>query len=136
VWEAQGGSATIKSYKKGIPETHKDFFLLAVPYHIEKNNLFVHGGFDVYHGKKVQETPVEFLTWDRSIINCASNEKIPGFSTVFIGHTTTQIFGETQPVKLNNLWMMDCGAGWDGRLCLMNIKTGQYWLSKKQSPNQ
>ncbi len=29
---------------------------------------------------------------------------------------------------------MDCGAGWSGKLAIMDIDTEEYWLSKKQKP--
>lgn len=134
-WISQGGAATIKSYMGGVPQEHKDFFKFAVYYFIEDDMLFVHGGFDVWGGKTVQETPKQTLLWDRDIIEFArKGNQIPGFKTVFIGHTTTQKFGVTTPLKFNNLYMLDCGAGYNGRLCLMNIDTKKYYLSKLQIP--
>jgi len=133
IWTTQGGAATIRSYKDGIPESHKKFFEEAVDYYIEDGDkLFVHGGFDVWHNKKVEETPRHFLVWDRTIIDFArKGNTIPGFKEVYIGHTTTQLYGgTTEPIKFNNLYLLDCGAGYNGRLCLMNIDTKKHYLSK------
>jgi predicted MPP superfamily phosphohydrolase len=54
-WLSQGGLATVQSYKSGIPDSHKTFFDSAVPYYIQDNMLFVHGGFDVWQKKTVEE---------------------------------------------------------------------------------
>jgi len=136
-WLEQGGAATVRSYKDGIPQSHKDFFETGVYYHIEGGDkLFVHGGFDVWNNKTVQETPPNILIWDRDIINFVKSGKmIPGFKEVFIGHTTTQMYGGAmEPIKYNNLYLLDCGAGWSGKLCIMNVDTKEFWLSKKQIP--
>ena len=135
IWTSQGGKATIKSYAKGVPEAHKQFFLNSVYYFIDdKNRLFVHGGFDVWNNKTVQETPPILLMWDRDIIDYVKSGKtIPGFKEVFIGHTTTQMYGGVmRPIKYNNLYLLDCGAGWSGKLCIMNVDTKEFWLSKQQ----
>lgn len=135
-WLSQGGLATVQSYKSGIPDSHKAFFDSAIPYYIQDNMLFVHGGFDVWQKKTVEETPINHLIWDRDIINFVQKgNTIPGFKYVFIGHTTTQMHGGvTEPIKFNNLYMLDCGAGWNGKLCIMNIDTKKYWVSKLQKP--
>jgi len=133
-WLEQGGAATVKSYKSGIPQSHKDFFETGVYYYIEDDKLFVHGGFDVWNNKTVQATPPNILIWDRDIINFVKSGKtIPGFKEVFIGHTTTQMYGGVmEPIKYNNLYLLDCGAGWNGKLCIMNVDTKESWLSKQQ----
>jgi hypothetical protein len=41
------------------------------------------------------------------------------------------ISNELKPLKFGNLWMLDVGAGWDGKLCLMDIDSERYWLSAK-----
>jgi len=134
VWISQGGKNTIESYKKNslqIPVTHQDFFNRGVYYYEQDNMLFVHGGInpDLPIEKQEQHT----LLWDRSIINYARNNRIGNWDKVFIGHTSTQnVSGDTDPIRLNNLYMTDCGAGWDGRLCLTNIHTGDSWLSELQ----
>jgi serine/threonine protein phosphatase 1 len=136
IWTSQGGAATIKSYNDGIPESHKKFFEEGIYYHIEDGDkLFVHGGFDVWHNKKVQETSEHILVWDRDIIEFVrKGNTIPNFKEVYIGHTTTQLYGPTEPIKFNNLYLLDCGAGYNGRLCLMNIDTKKHYLSKIQVP--
>jgi serine/threonine protein phosphatase 1 len=108
-------------------------------YYVENDMLFVHGGIDP--SKPLHLQSKETLIWDRSIISYAQKQPIPGFKKVFIGHTTTTSFGDDPkikdcmvPLKFNNLIMLDCGAGWRGRLAIMDIDTEEYWVSEIQHP--
>jgi len=155
IWLAQGGINTIHSYKgrvlpedhvsgriyvvmqnARIPKTHKEFFDKARPYYVEDNMLFVHGGFDARHGKTIQDSNIELLTWDRDLIEYArEGNKIPGYDTIFVGHTTTQSYSwDETPIRFQNLIMMDCGAGWTGKLAIMDIHSKEYWTSETQKP--
>jgi len=152
IWLQQGGANTLRSYgasvKEGkrydneswvstvdmnVPVTHQDFFNHAKDYHIEDNMLFVHGGFDIQKG--VENTDKHTLIWDRELIKIAqSGIQIPLYDKVFVGHTTTETYGGLQPIRFSNLLMIDTGAGWAGKLCIMDILTEKYWLSKKLKP--
>jgi len=49
---------------------------------------------------------------------------------VFVGHTTTQKpYPDMKPVHASNVWNLDQGAGWSGKLTLMNIDTKEYFQS-------
>ena len=137
IWLSQGGLATKKSYSKSgnfhMPVTHQDFFNHAVPYYILDEMIFVHGGFNpkIPIGKQKPE----FLMWDRDLIKYAREHVVPNYDKVFVGHTHTSYINKKDlPVKRNNLWALDTGAGWSGRLTIMNIDTEQYWQSDKQKP--
>ena len=139
IWLAQGGKNTIDSYTRAgfdrmsVPVTHQDFFNRGKYYYIEDEMLFVHGGFDINKGLK--NTSRFKLMWDRTLIEYASMFEVPGFKKVFVGHSTTQTYAnKSKPLKFSNLWMLDCGAGWSGKLAIMDIDTEKYWLSKKQRP--
>lgn len=138
IWTQQGGKNTLASYKKHIPleRAHQEFFNTAVPYYIQDNMLFVHGGFDARHGKTVEDANIELLTWDRDLIVYArEGNRIPGWDWIFVGHTTTEMYSwDLEPIRFQNLYMIDCGAGWTGKLCIMDIHTKEYWLSKQQNP--
>lgn len=155
IWIHQGGANTVWSYNKRIkphtlergavvddthedlsdtiiPVTHQEFFNNAVLYHEEDDMLFVHGGFD--DSKHISEQSQTFVCWDRRIIETARTRPIKQYRKVFVGHTTTQYYGGenyTHPRHLNNLWMMDTGAGWNGKLTIMDINTEEYWQSDK-----
>lgn len=159
VWLLQGGSDTVESYRKGIPEKHIEFLKSADYFHIEKNCLYVHGGIDYRQTIKIQN-PQNFL-WDRSLVNTAlemnkHDIKLTEFNEVYVGHTPTINFfrknsksyseeeGESRPdlkngqknrnndkpIRLCNVWLMDTGAGWPGgRLSMMNIDTKEVFQS-------
>lgn len=132
IWLSQGGRNTLASYKGSVPITHQHFLNKGKYYYILDNMAFVHGGF--IDGLGIERTPKQDLVWDRSLINEAMYRTINPFKKVFVGHTTTQTYNKEEPIKFNNLVMMDTGAGWNGRLSIMNIDTEEYWQSDKQEP--
>jgi len=94
--------------------------------------LFVHGGFDPKVGFMDQD--VRALVWNRSLVAKAWQARKNGqefvakeFKEVYVGHTCTQNYGFTTPLRLGNVWMIDTGAGYGGILTLMNIETKEYW---------
>jgi len=150
IWLQQGGAETLKSYGASvikakrhwetsrldttninIPITHQHFFNKGKYYYIKDNMLFVHGGFRPEVGVK-KETRFN-LIWDRDLIKYAqAGNTVKPYDWVFVGHTTTQTYGLTQPIRYKNLYMMDCGAGWNGKLAIMDIDTKKYKLSRQQ----
>lgn len=136
VWVHQGGYATMRSYDfkwMNVPKSHRVMIEKSKYYYIDnENRIYVHGGFNpiipIYRNK------TDFLTWDRTLIDYAKEHIIAQFSEVFIGHTTTQLFKTDKPVHLHNLWMLDTGAGWNGKLTIMDVDTKEYWQSKTQYP--
>lgn len=156
IWIQQGGANTLRSYggivkeeddwhKKSfidatnvnIPITHQEFFNTAKYYYIENGMIFVHAGFDP--NIPIEKNSKDTLIWDRQLITYArEGNVIKGYDKVFIGHTTTQIIMNDKdycnPTQFKNLYCLDCGAGWSGKLCIMDIKTDKYWVSKKQEP--
>ncbi|MEK6967783.1 MAG: metallophosphoesterase [Nanoarchaeota archaeon] len=130
IWRIGGGQATLRSYggKHKVPNHHREFLLTGVPYHIENNCMFVHGGFQPK--KKLEDhTPHNFYT-NRTLIGFAKKKRIPKFDHVFVGHTTTQFvgLGAKKPLTYHNLTLLDTGAGYFfGRLTLMDIFTREYW---------
>ena len=53
---------------------------------------------------------------------------VPNFKDVFLGHTTTfQFFME--PVSWSNVYLLDQGGGWEGKLSIMNVETKDFWQS-------
>jgi len=152
LWLHQGGANTIESYggkarlrgaiyepgdvyqEVKVPVTHQEFFNNVKYYHITKDkDVFVHGGFHPSYGPAKSDKHT--LLWDRLLIEYAKEKAIKPWKRIFIGHTTTQTYGDsTIPLKFNNLWMIDTGAGWSGKLTIMNTETEEYWQSDKQKP--
>ena len=135
VWFAQGGNNTMLSYANGpMPQSHVDLLANAQRYFQEDGRLFVHAGFDA--AKKIAEQDPELLIWDRKLIveafqkhNADPSHKFGGFKEIFLGHTPTLIFHVDRPLQLCNVWAIDTGAGWSGRLTIMNMDTKEYWQS-------
>lgn len=155
----QGGKATLDSYMKhcydsesymsdgGIyfPENHVKFFKNQHNYYIdEQNRCFVHGGFNRHFSIKSQQVK-DIYYWDRDLWYSALSFKsmnrglvLPKYSKfktkddfeeIFIGHTTTQNWGTTEPINAVNVWNLDTGSGFNGKLTIMNIDTKEYWQS-------
>ena len=45
-----------------------------------------------------------------------------------------QSLGCTKPIKTGKLFCLDTGAGWDGKLTIMDIDSEKYWQSQLQVP--
>lgn len=140
IWTSQGGDATLRAYEthaqlyRGKWQQHKKLLEEAFPYYISPDNkLFVHGGFNWMIS--IEEQNMYDLTWDRDLFYMACRERtnkkvIVEYDEVFIGHTTTSRHDPSlKPVHASNLWNLDQGAGWEGKLTLMNIDTKEYYQS-------
>lgn len=152
-WLSQGGQATFNIYTKMLKEDpdkfnlHIDKFFNKQDYYYvdDDNNLFVHGGCN--WKIPIEENRMNDLMWDRHMWETAiyhevqnklhnSDLKFDRYNKIFIGHTTTQYkvnwrfqnFG-VEPIKATNVWNLDTGGGWNGKLTLMNINTEEYWQS-------
>lgn len=136
VWVHQGGQATLVSYitdedERGlIPDSHRKFFRDQIPFYldIDKDFVFVHAGWD-NHNKRIEEVEVDsIMWWSRSFwANAIYYEKnyVP-HKRVFIGHTT---LGDSEPIKRAEVWNLDTGGGWEGRVTVMDVDTEEFWQS-------
>jgi serine/threonine protein phosphatase 1 len=127
IWLMQGGDVTTGAYKNGIPDSHIDLLKQAILFYEMENKLFVHGGYNP--GKDIRQQDRKVLLWDRSLIRSALKHaqtgdeiRLTSYSEVYVGHTPTINFGETNPIKACEVYLMDTGAGWPGGvLTLMDI---------------
>lgn len=140
VWTAQGGMATIASYggsSLNIPKEHYELLKEAPVYYIdEKSRLFLHGGF--IHSQPVELTDPWVLMWDRGLLKDAYGKSIsdpefryPKYTEIYVGHTSTYFYDSKVPLNFCNLWAMDTGGGYEGKLTIMDIDTKEYWQSDK-----
>jgi serine/threonine protein phosphatase 1 len=127
VWIHQGGYATLESYdfkRKNVPKSHIDLLEKSPYYLIKDNSIFVHGGFNPL--VPIENQTVEFVTWDRTLIQYAMYNPIKNYNHVYIGHTSTQFYYKsTIPLHFNNLTMCDTGGGWNGKLTLIDLDTSK-----------
>lgn len=126
-----------------IPPVHQQFFRSQHYYYKDDNNrLFIHGGFDRHHTLK-EQMPYTFW-WNRNLWSSALSFEVmikgdpnskfkykENIKEVFIGHTTTGNWGKDIPMKAANIWNLDTGAGWEGKLTIMDVDTKEYWQSDK-----
>lgn len=145
VWIRHGGVATMNSYN-GYSYDQKlqhSAFIGRMPYyHIgNQNRLFVHAGFTSVHGPQ-REHFNSMYTWDRTLweLAVALDESIPTtspfypkrlkhFNEIYIGHTPTQHYNSEIPMKKGNVWNVDTGAAFKGKLSAIEVGTGKFWQS-------
>jgi serine/threonine protein phosphatase 1 len=145
VWLHHGGLETLNSYDaidETARNTHLLFFEQLRPYYIDQQNrLFIHAGFTSMHGPQ-QEKYTSNFTWDRTLWEVAITtgkrlkktslfypKRLKLFREIYIGHTPTLYYNETIPMEGCDVWNMDTGAAFTGKLTIMDIDTKQFWQS-------
>ncbi|MGE0268054.1 MAG: metallophosphoesterase [Candidatus Omnitrophota bacterium] len=135
IWMQQGGLNTMISYKHGtMPQEHIDLLRNARYWLEENGRVFVHAGIDPDLSLNRQDR--DFLVWNRNLMNEAylKHQLEPQYhfgpyNEIYIGHTTTQVFQSLVPLHMCNVWAMDTGAGWNGKLTIMDITSKEFWQS-------
>ncbi len=144
-WLQHGGQTSIDAYRQFSEEEkehHIRFFDQMVNYYIDKEDrLFVHAGFTNQKGPEQEYTPTPFY-WDRTLWEmalCIDPALEPGdigypkrlelFKEIFIGHTPVTRIGRTKPVKAANVYNIDTGAAFKGRLSLMDVLSKEVYQS-------
>jgi serine/threonine protein phosphatase 1 len=51
------------------------------------------------------------------------------YHEIFIGHTPVSRIGKTTPVQMANVWNVDTGAAFKGKLTLLDVDTKEFWQS-------
>ena len=142
LYDYSSGHARVRLTTNHLPDSHIKFFDSQVDYYLdEKNRLFVHGGFNRHYPLEEQG---DILWWDRDLwsqalsygtISAVEGIKKPkfkmvgDFKEVFIGHTSTQFWKEDKPMNAANIWNLDTGGGFKGKISIMDINTKEYWQS-------
>jgi serine/threonine protein phosphatase 1 len=52
------------------------------------------------------------------------------FNEIFIGHTPTLEYNETLPMHKINVWNIDTGAAFKGKLSAISLETKEIWQSE------
>jgi serine/threonine protein phosphatase 1 len=144
-WYMHGGKETIESYQgfsEEEKEKHLEFFENMSLYHLdEENRLFLHAGFTSMHGvkKEVYEKTLYFdrtlwemaLTMDKGISkdSLIYPNRLKHYKEVYIGHTPTTNFGYDVPMNAVNVWNIDTGAAFKGKLSGVDINTKEVFQS-------
>ncbi|MNX93643.1 hypothetical protein D3C86_1258350 [compost metagenome] len=121
---------------KNIPESHKTFFKKQLLYFVDSHNrCFVHAGFDrnkPIKGQKEQNYYLDRSLWFDALglkNNITNQLYFTIFNKVYIGHTATTRWNTTFPMSAFEVMNVDTGAGYNGKLTILDIKSGQYWQS-------
>ncbi|MFV0540212.1 MAG: metallophosphoesterase family protein [Aestuariibaculum sp.] len=142
IWYMHGGKETIESYEIFTEKQKKDhliFFGNLQWYYLDNNNrLFIHAGFTSMHGVK-REVNKETFYYDRTLWEMAlaldknmdKNEtfypkRFTHYNEIFIGHTPTINFNYDKPMYAANVWNVDTGVAFFGKLTGLNIDTKTY----------
>ncbi len=145
IWLKHGGQSTVASYSQYSELDkiqHLDFFKRMQNYLIDKENrLFIHAGFSSMHGPEKEHYMTNY-GWDRTLWEMAvavhgkvmkDEQSFPKrlklFNEIYIGHTPTLEWGIPHPWQRVNIWNMDTGAAFLGKLSILDIKTKEYWQS-------
>lgn len=144
-WQFHGGSSTVDSYATYTKKEklfHLNFFeKLQYHYIDEANNLFIHAGFSSMHGPHKEHYDTNFY-WDRTLWELAVAmdsrlqkdsrqypKRLKLFKEIFIGHTPTLNYKEEIPMHRVNVWNIDTGASFTGKLSCMDIDSKEVWQS-------
>lgn len=145
-WLFHGGRSTVKSYSRltgAARKEHLAFFNRMRNYYVdEQNRLFIHAGFSSMHGPDHEHYASNY-SWDRTLWETALavDERIQKdsylypqrlllFSEIYIGHTPTLRYDVMTPMKACNVWNLDTGAAFMGKLSAMDIDSREVWQSE------
>ncbi len=140
-WLFHGGASTVASYDGMSPAElgrHLDFFGRMCPYYEQDGRLFVHAGFSSMHGPAAEHFNSNYF-WDRTLWETAlaTDDRIPPdslfyprrlllYQEIYIGHTPTTNYGYDIPMQRCNVWNIDTGAAFTGRVSVMDIGTKKF----------
>ena len=145
VWLRNGGRETIASYDSISPERkmeHLAFFNWMRLYYLDsENRLFLHAGFASMHGPEKEHYDTNFY-WDRTLWEMALTmdrrikkdsllypKRLLLFNEIYIGHTPTLHYDVEIPMQGCNVWNIDTGAGFYGKLSCIDIESKEFWQS-------
>jgi serine/threonine protein phosphatase 1 len=145
VWEEHGGKATKESYLKTgfiTNEAHKFLFQNMLDYYVDpEKRLFIHAGFTSIYGvgHELYESNYYFdrtlwemaLTMDKRIKKDSKlfPKRLLLYPEIYIGHTPTLNYDIDIPMQGCNVWNIDTGAAFTGKLTCLDIDTKEFWQS-------
>ncbi len=145
LWHQHGGEATILAYSilpESAKEPHFEFLQKLQTYYLDdKNRLFVHAGFTNLHGVEHEYFP-RMMYWERTLWetalaldpnmsteNPAYPKRFKVYDEIFIGHTPTTRINEMTPQNRANIWNVDTGAAFKGKLSVLDVDSKEFWQS-------
>jgi serine/threonine protein phosphatase 1 len=145
LWYLHGGKETMDSYEdfsKEQKQQHIDFLKKMPLYHLDaKNRLFLHAGFTAMQGVENEKNTATFYLdrtlWEMALVADERIDKehkrypkrLLQYAEIYIGHTPTTNLKETEPMHAMNIWNIDTGAAFKGRVSGINIDTKEFFQS-------
>jgi len=144
-WLIHGGQSTVESYDRVDADErtkHLNFLEQMKYYEIDElNRLFIHACFTSMHGPQ-QEFYSSNFSWDRTLWEMALSmdkrikkdsklypKRLLLFKEIYIGHTPTSNYDMDIPIQAINVWNIDTGAGFLGKLTALDTETKEFWQS-------
>lgn len=144
-WLFHGGQETAESYHSLDTisrQKHLNFLEQMKYYEVDElNRLYIHAGFTSMHGPQ-QEFYSSNFGWDRTLWEMALTmdkrikkdsllfpKRLKLFHEIYIGHTPTVYYNVDIPMQGCNVWNVDTGAAFKGRLSVIDVDTKKFWQS-------
>ena len=147
VWLFHGGKETIESYRGFTEEEkkeHLNFFEAMDMYHIDdKNRLFVHAGFTSMHGvlseHQIQNFYFDRTLWEMALVtdsllnreDLTFPQRLKHYKEIYIGHTPTINYKQSKPMNAINVWNVDTGAAFTGKLSAIDLDSKEVFQSNE-----
>lgn len=143
-WYMYGGKETMESYEgftADEKQQHLHFFKNLPLYHLDTNRLFLHAGFTSLYGVEKERFQELFYLdrslWEMLLVMDSSIEKdsifypkrLQQYQEIYIGHTPTTNYNEPLPMNIANVWNIDTGAAFKGKVTGINIDTKAFFQS-------
>ena len=146
-WLQHGGKSTVESYQNYSQiqkSEHLEFLQKMKFYEIDnQNRLFIHAGFTSMHGPEKEFYESNF-SWDRTLWEMALTmdkrirkdsksypKRLLLYNEIYIGHTPTLHYDIEVPMQGCNVWNIDTGAAFHGKLTCIDIETKKFYQSDK-----
>lgn len=143
-WFMHGGKETIESYEGFSDDKKKQhlmFFEKMPLYYIDNTNrLFLHAGFTSLYGVAKELDERIFYTdrslWEMLLVLDINHtiakdsifypKRIQQYQEIYIGHTPTTNYNKPFPINIANVWNIDTGAAFKGKVTGINIDTKEF----------
>ncbi|MCC4211847.1 metallophosphoesterase family protein [Leeuwenhoekiella parthenopeia] len=144
-WLNHGGISSIRSYQsysEAQRKEHLEFYEALENYHIDAaNRMYVHAGFQNHNGPEYEHHSTAFY-WDRTFWEMAVGldkslkpddleypKRLTHHKEIFIGHTPVTRINRDEPTQMANVWNVDTGAAFYGKLSILDVDTKEFWQS-------
>jgi len=118
-------------------DRHYEWLLNKPLYHLDKDNrLYVHAGWDPeYDWDNPAQATMNEYTCTRKLWEgmFKGRNYAKALHEVFIGHSPTTKYKpfKDEPMNRRNVWNIDTGACFNGRVTVMDVDTKEFWQSDK-----